>query len=120
MKKRVIITLLIVLIIILSIIFSIKFFNKKSNNDNVLNSITEKFFVDKIHYYSNAKFKNNTENYQSPEWNLNIGEYTDIAIYIDRILEANDLNYIKRLYIDNIKIDNSNKRKLYAILFKSN
>ena len=64
MKKHVIITLLVGIIIGLSIIFWIIFSNKKLNNYNSLDYVTEKFFVDKIHYYSDAKVVNNTENYE--------------------------------------------------------
>lgn len=67
-----------------------------------LNSKTV-FSIDKIYMYSSASATENKVN--RPVWNLNLFEYTDIAIYINS--KSNDSlsneNTIKSLYIDNIK-----------------
>ena len=61
------------------------------------------FSIDKIYMYSSASATENKVN--RPVWNLNLFEYTDIAIYINS--KSNDSlsneNTIKSLYIHNIK-----------------
>ena len=61
------------------------------------------FSIDKIYMYSSANAIENKET--RPVWNLNIYQYTDIALYINN--RSNDKltyeNSIKSLYIDNIK-----------------
>lgn len=67
------------------------------------------FSIDKIYLYSSANaIKNET---QRPVWNLNIYQYTDIAIYINNNSEKelNQENSIKTLYIDNVKINKAKK-----------
>ena len=63
------------------------------------------FKVEKILLYSSAGIDNNQN--EDLE-NLNICQYTDIAIYIDNknyIKETNEKNTISELYIDNINIE---------------
>lgn len=60
------------------------------------------FSIDKIYLYSSASAISNTEN--RPIWNLNVNQYTDIAIYINnRSSEGQNYeNSIKEMYISNI------------------
>ena len=109
MKKRIVLIILFIILISLSLVFGISKFFKNDNNPQ--NLIPERFLINQIRCYSSAATSSNNENSQVLGWNLNLYQYTDIAIYLDRILSEEDLNYIKRLYIDNIRIDNPNKRK---------
>ena len=76
------------------------------------------FSIDKIILYSSANaIKNEVTR---PVWNLNIYQYTDIAIYINNHSDE-ELNYensIKSLYIDNIKLNGVKKGK-QALYFKN-
>ena len=81
-----------------------------------LNSKTV-FSVDKIYMYSSASATENKE--KRPVWNLNLFEFTDIAIYINS--KSSDSltneNTIKSMYIDNIKFG-SPKLGEQALYFK--
>ena len=71
-----------------------------------LNSKTV-FSIDKISLYSSGFATKNKDN--RPLWDLNIGQFTDIALQINNRSEDNGVNYensIKSLYIDNIKFNN--------------
>lgn len=74
------------------------------------------FVVDKIIYYSSANAISNTTNYQNPEWNLKVYQYTDIAIYVNRI---NALNveefpeYITGVYLEDFETDLKNSKLYY-------
>lgn len=61
------------------------------------------FSIDKIFMYSSAGALENTE--KRAIWNLNLYQYTDIAIYINNKSgkKLTSENSIKSLYIDNIK-----------------
>lgn len=107
-KKQLISTtiLMIALIVLLSYIISTirinKIFAEQVNEFYKLNSKTI-FSIDKMFLYSSA---NATENIETrPVWNLNIYQYTDIAIYINNnSKEKLDYeNSIKEMYIDNVK-----------------
>lgn len=117
MKKKSFIVLIIILfIIIISGIFIMKNVisgNLTSNNSN----IEHQFRISKVHYYSGVDAENNKTTYQNPEWNLNIYQYTDIAIYVERLNQNSQKNYIKELYIDNIKFDYSGigKKELHYL-----
>ena len=67
------------------------------------------FSIDKIYMYSSANAIENKET--RPVWNLNIYQYTDIALYINN--RSNDKltyeNSIKSLYIDKIKYNEVKK-----------
>lgn len=75
------------------------------------------FNVNKIQYYSDVSATSNQTTYQNPEWNLDVYQYTDIAIYIERITDFSTENYIKSLYIDNIKISETKEgvQKIYYL-----
>lgn len=61
------------------------------------------FSIDKIYMYSSASAIENNE--KKPIWNINLFQFTDIAIYINSHSdnELTNENSIKELYIDNIK-----------------
>lgn len=89
----------------------------KSNNEISEENETAMFNVNKIQYYSDVNAVSNQTTYQNPEWNLNVYQYTDIAIYVERIDEFSNENYIKSLYLDNFKISESKegKQKIYYL-----
>lgn len=98
MKKKI----FIISIILLAIwILSVSIFINNSESAD----IKSKFDVSKIHYYSNVNADVSETTYDNPEWNLNVYQYTDIAIYVDRLSDS----YITKVYIDNIEIENSKK-----------
>lgn len=105
MKKFIVFIFLIIFMV--GIVF---FINNtlKSKKNLEKNLESEKFLISKIKSYSSAMTINNNTNYKNPEWDLNIYQYTDIAIYLERI--SDDNSYIKRLYIDNINIGNLKRR----------
>lgn len=79
-----------------------KKFAEDINNFAKLNAKTV-FSIDKIYMYSSAGATENKED--RPVWNLNINQYTDIALYINNRSEQT-LNYenaIKNIYIENIR-----------------
>ncbi len=69
------------------------------------------FTIEKIIFFSNAFVIDNSKNQNLQD--IDIGQYTDIAIYINNknsSEELTDENTVKELYIDNIKItSNSDK-----------
>lgn len=67
------------------------------------------FSIDKVYMYSSANAIENQEN--RPIWNLDLYQYTDIAIYINN-RSSDSLTYdnsIKSLYIDNVKFTDVKK-----------
>ena len=99
--------------LILVIIVNKKFANEVSEfykfNANTI------FSIDKIYMYSSAGATENTT--KKAIWNLNLYQYTDIAIYINNRSDKklNNENSVKELYIDNIKFGDvqEGKPKLY-------
>lgn len=102
MKK--IIVILMTIVILVTMFFVIL---KEDKNNNFVTDI-KSFNISKISIYSGASGENVSDNYQNPEWNLNIYQYSDIAIELNRIEDFNEKNNIKRLYIDNINLGNTN------------
>lgn len=107
-KRKLIIStiLMIILIVILSYIISTIRINQKFADDvNEFYKLNSKtiFSIDKMYMYSSANAIENKET--RPVWNLNLYQYTDIAIYINnRSKDKLDYeNSIKEIYIDNIK-----------------
>lgn len=96
---RKILTSIILIMIIIIVVFIFFSVDNKEKIESVLT-----FNIAEISIYSGAGGENVSENYQNPEWNLNIYQYSDIAIYLERILDFNDNNNIKNIYIDNIKL----------------
>lgn len=111
-------TILIAILIILlflyyNLIISVSFArNAFANNSIKIAEENEEtiFSIQKILLYSSADAVDNSENESLKD--LNILQYTDLAIYIDNMgsdTELTDENTIKSLYIDNINIStNSN------------
>ena len=67
-----------------------------------------------MHYYSTANAISNTTNYQNPEWNLKVYQYTDIAIYLDRLNEnVTEKNYIMNFEILNINVTSPENKEIY-------
>lgn len=119
-KKKDFIVLLILIIILISLlpfyIFKIRDIIYRNNFANYSyetynNYMSPVFSIEKIVYYSNAFVTDNSKdnNFQD----INVGQYTDIAIYINNTNKSDDLtdeNIISELYIDNIKVStNSDK-----------
>lgn len=97
------------LIFILLIITSFNIYYNKYSFQNSMISFLEMnskniFSIDNIHIFSSATAQNTSTN---SSWNLNIHQYSDIAIYINN--HANDYftpeNTIKSLTINNIKFN---------------
>lgn len=110
-KSKLIILLMILVLLIFEIrnIIQIKLINQSFAEEisefYTLNSKTV-FSIDKIYMYSSANAISN--NVTRPIWDLDIYQFTDIAIYINNDKSNSDLTYensIKSLYIDNIKIN---------------
>lgn len=122
-----ILKLIFFIIIIICLCSAIYFFINKyilepqNSNLNSSNSATQNLFsIEKIYLYSSASSTNN--NTSNSSWNLNVHQFTDIAIYLGinniikevntssnetvAITENNDSYTIKQLYIDNIKFNN--------------
>ena len=109
---KLILTLLIVILILCVLFYSYIFYARYSRNEFVNQSlrISEQnqlsvFKVSKILIYSSANAINNRSDNSLED--LNICQYTDIAIYIDNTSSISDLttqNTVKELWIDNIKI----------------
>ncbi len=97
----VLIVLAIIVIAILGYIALAPFINKTSLEKDIINSkSTSSVSINKIAYYSSAFGTNNGQAQGS--WNINLSQYTDIALY----LNTNDLN-ISSMYIDNISFSNN-------------
>ena len=67
------------------------------------------FSIDSIYLYSSADATSNEE--KRAIWNLNIHQFTDIAIYINN-RSSEELNYensVKEMYIDNIRFSGLSK-----------
>lgn len=114
MKKK-LLYFFVFLIIIFLVILIACFYNKDDNKKDNIKSNCE-FLINKIHYYSTANAVSNTTNYQNPEWNLRVYQYTDIAIYLDRLNSfVKEENYITNLEISNIKVNLPEKEEVYYL-----
>lgn len=115
MKSKILVMFLLIGIILA---IAINFYKFSDSKESVQISKTDEFCISKIYLYSNAGIVNNTTNYQNPEWNLNVYQYTDIAIYLDRLQEVfGEENYIMEMYIDNINFQESTlgTQKMYYL-----
>jgi len=104
--------LLIILIIVFLSYFGVKKISVPKKT-KMSSDYSDQFLIDKIYYYSSANAINNNTTYQNPEWNLDLYQYTDIGIYLNRL----ENNYINNIYIDNINIKNNLNKdcKLYYL-----
>ena len=110
--SKLIFTIFLTIILITILFFTIKnyeinrqFAIEIENFANLNNKTV--FSIDKMTLYSSGFATKNQEN--KPVWNLNIGQFTDIALDINNRSGENGVSYentIKTLYIDNIKYNN--------------
>lgn len=123
---KIVIEISILIFIVLISIFlynTIKNNSKKENtNDEPVLSLTTDsniFNVSSVQMYSSANALNNLET-QKDYWDLNIYQYTDIAINIDNHVSIKELtkkNTVKKIYIDNItypQLPDKGSPKLYT------
>lgn len=108
--KAVIFILLVILLIVL-IKINYNDAQRKVALENTIADITsfnakQVFSIDKIYLYSSADAINNET--KKPMWNLDVYQYTDIAIYISANSSNSEQNTIKELYIDDVKFDSLN------------
>lgn len=78
------------------------------------------FRIDKIVLYSSASAIDNSEGKTMQD--LDVCQFTDIAIYIDNtsyIEDLTDENTVKELYIDNIKIEEATSKGNKSLKYKS-
>ena len=129
LKKKDLIILLVLIVILISlipfyilkirdIIYSNKF--ATYSYETYTNYTNPIFSIEKIVYYSNAFVTDNSSdgNFQ----NINIGQYTDIAIYINNTNasdELTDKNTIAELYIDNIKVTSNSNKGTKTLCYKN-
>lgn len=108
-KLIITIALIILCVVTITNIINIYVINKKfsENIDQIarLNSKTV-FSIDRIYLYSSADASSNKTT--KPVWDLNILQFTDIALYINNRSEEGVTyeNTIKEITIDNIKFNN--------------
>lgn len=108
-KLIITIALIILCVVTITNIINIYVINKKfsKNIDQIarLNSKTV-FSIDRIYLYSSADASSNETT--KPVWDLNILQFTDIALYINNRSEEGVTyeNTIKEITIDNIKFNN--------------
>lgn len=128
-KKKDLIVLIILVIILISLLpfYVLKIKDIVYNNkfadysyETYSNYINPIFSIEKIVYYSNAFVTDNSSdnNFQ----NINIGQYTDIAIYINNTNASDDLtdeNTISELYIDNIKVTSNSDKGQRTLCYKN-
>lgn len=107
-KEKLIALVFFLLILIVMLVYTIisivtnDKFAEDVNNFSKLNSKTV-FSIDKIYLYSSAYADSNEED--RAIWNLNVHQFTDMAIYINNRSEQ-ELNYensIKKIYIENVR-----------------
>ena len=112
-KKIVKFIVFILLVILLAVLIKINYTDaqRKVALENTIADMTtlnskQTFSIDKIYLYSSANATNNET--KKSMWNLNVYQYTDIALYISGNATNKDQNTIKELYIDNVKFDSLN------------
>ncbi len=107
-KEKLIAVVFLLLILIVMLVYTIlsivtnEKFAQEVNSFSKLNSKTV-FSIDKIYLYSSAYADSNEED--RAIWNLNVHQFTDIALYINNRSEQ-ELNYensIKDIYIENVR-----------------
>lgn len=101
MKNKKLIAVIVLVLVLIIVFFSFI----KPNEKNEIADTIKKFQINEILIYCGASGEKCSDNYQNPEWNLNIYQYADIAVYLERIAEFEEENNIKELYINNIKLN---------------
>lgn len=117
-KNSIILLILVILIIVMIPIYFINltlvfrnYIFAKQTIDTYSNYSSPIFTIEKIIFFSNAFVIDNSKNQNLQ--NIDIGQYTDIAIYINNknsSEELTDENTVKELYIDNIKITSNSEK----------
>ena len=104
------IIIFILLLVLLLILVNINYNNsqRKKALHNTISDITtlnekQNFSIDKITLYSSASSTNNE--FDRTDWNLDVYQYTDIAIYISGKSDNKDANTVTEFYIDNIRFN---------------
>lgn len=107
MKKKFFLMVIIVLAIIFLILYFVFINNSKDSikENNQFEETTE-LEISKIQAYSGIDAVSNTTTFQNPEWNLKINQYTDFAIYLNRLNNISEKNIINSIQITNIVINN--------------
>ncbi len=114
---KLVFTFLIISLLLCILAYSFLFYTIYSKNEFVKSSLNiakqnqvSIFRINKIMLYSSATAVDNSSNHSLQ--NLDIGQYTDIAIYIDNTSSISELttqNTVKDLWIDNINITSSSE-----------
>ena len=98
------------LVILLSVLIKINYTDaqRKVALENTIADMAslnskQTFSIDKIYLYSSANATNNET--KKSMWNLNVYQFTDIALYISGNANNKGQNTIKELYIDNVKFN---------------
>ena len=124
-KKFILLSIcLLISFIILNLLINFVYnkFKIKSNFEkDIINNCSEFsdiFKISKIVLFSSANATNNQTTRDL--WNLNIYQYTDIAIFLDNNKEIglNEQNTIKKLYLDNISFENISNRGTPLLYYK--
>lgn len=106
-KNKLIIFIFIAVIIIVaacSIIF-ILLPNISNKQKDISQEEKPIFTIEKISLYSNVSVDNNSLDYDKAYWNIDISQFSDIAIYINNKTSTTELtpaNTVKSLFIDNV------------------
>ncbi len=124
-QMRAVIRISLVVFIILIAFFIYNIIQKKNLESQVekkpvlsLTTDSNIFKVDSVEMYSSANALNNSD-VQGDYWDLNLYQFTDLAVYIDNhvsISDSTQKNTVKELYIDNITYPSLPKKgnpKLY-------
>ena len=109
---KIVIEISILIFIVLIAIFSLNTINNHNSKEQTedsspalsLTTDSNIFKVSSVQIYSSANALNNSET-QKDYWDLNLYQYSDMAITIDNHVSIEDLtqkNTVKKIYIDNI------------------
>lgn len=108
---KLIITIALAILCIVTIVYIIGIYKVNSEFSSYIDGLSRLnsktvFSIDRIYLYSSADATSNETT--KPVWDLNVSQFTDIAIYINNRAE-NGVNYentIKELTISNVKFNN--------------
>ena len=108
---KLIITIALAILCIVTIVYIIGIYKVNSEFSSYIDELARLnsktvFSIDRIYLYSSADATSNETT--KPVWDLNVSQFTDIAIYINNRAE-NGVNYentIKELTISNVKFNN--------------
>lgn len=126
MKKKIILIVIIFILLFLDIYLFFNFIYTRYKNKNFLekhdislaNDIqNSEFQIDKIIIYSSASGINKNTKFQRAYWQLDIFQYSDIAIYFKQPEILNESNSIRTLNISNIKCKVANEKYSPAVYY---